>query len=241
VVAAALSAALRPAIVLYLIACLAALAAGLWPQAIRGEAYEARGAPVPALRALAVGQVGFLLLVYPLVFLARQKGVRNLFGAEKRFLTPFSLTPFSSIEWAAFLAATTPAYYAAAFFQDATATDVVRTAIYVTCLLPVSWSAGTWLSWRRCRPVVVAAMAVIALGLPAAYYIARDFLAVSPAGATWLWHLSPATFAWTTAGPRQAAWLPKPVWALLVWPLAAAAVALARGLFGGRRTRPPGA
>ncbi|MCD6304470.1 MAG: hypothetical protein J7M21_05860, partial [Planctomycetes bacterium] len=73
----ALAGAWRPAGLLYLAACLAGLAVGLWPQSIWPSRAEVPAAPLPTLAALAVAQVLFILLAHPIVLLPRSEaGIR---------------------------------------------------------------------------------------------------------------------------------------------------------------------
>ena len=207
-----LAAAWRPAGLGYLAVCLAALLVGLYPQAV----YPARGdvpaAPVPTLQALAVGQVLFFLLVHPLIILRRsQRGRIGRYWAE---------TIAESLTW---LAVTAPIYTAAAWLADATATDVLRTATALLCLLPLVWSAGSILhAWPAARPVVILLLLLVA-ALPAGDYIAREFLRALAVGRCG--DVAPATFAWQTARSRGGALLPGPLWPPVAWLVAAGALA----------------
>jgi len=216
-----LAAAWRPAGLAYLACLLAAMAGGLWPEVLYPSHDALRPAPLPVLRALAVGQVGFFLLVYPLVLLRRaDRGQVRRYWAE------------AAVESAGLMVVAVPFYVAAAYLADAVAADVVRVAVYVGCLMPLSWSAGAWFRSPRATSIVVLAVLAAALGLPAAYYISREFLAAE--AGNWLWRLAPATFAWQLAGSRAGSWLPGPAWAVLLWPALAAAAVLARLLATGR-------
>jgi len=208
----AAAAAWRPAGLLYLAVCLAALLVGLYPQAVYPSRMDVIPAPVPALQSLAAAQAMFILLVHPLILLRRAER-----GEIARYWTG---TIVESLTW---LAATTPLYVAAAWLADATAGDVLRTVICLLCLWPLAWSAGSVL--RACppaRPVVVLLLWIVA-ALPAGHYITREFLRVFPAEG--LWHLAPATFAWQAARSRAGALLPTPLWALATWPVVAAGLA----------------
>jgi hypothetical protein len=126
------------------------------------------------------------------------------------------------VESAAWLAATTPLYLAAAWLSDATATDVARSILYAVALCLLAFSAGTVMrTWRAARPVVLLLL-LVAAALPAVYYVAREFFGVLPA--EWLWDLAPATFAWQTAESLNPALIPHPTWALAAWPALAAAL-----------------
>jgi hypothetical protein len=211
-----LAAAWRPAGLLYLGACLAALLAGLWPQAIYPSHGGVLAAPLPTLQTLVTGQTLFILLVHPLIILRRADR-----GLIRRYWTE---TLIESLTW---LVVAGPLYVAAAWLADATAADVIRTAICLACFWPVAWSAGATLQSRpAARPAVVLLLLIVA-ALPAAYYLTCEFLRVFPA--KWLWNLAPATFAWQAAASRAGGLIPRPLWPLGVW-LAVAAALLALGL-----------
>ena len=205
----------------YLAFCLAGLAAGIWPEAIYPSRADVLSAPLPALRTLAVAQVAFILLVYPLVAGARAG------RCDARYW------PEAVVESLALLAAAGPFYVAAAFLADATAVDAVRTAICAGSLWPAAWLAGWMLRRPGARTPTVLALVVVTLGLPAAYYLVLEFLPVYPA--EWLWRLGPVTFAWETASSRRPDVLPSPVWAMFVWPVVAAAAAGVAALAGRQR------
>lgn len=207
----------------YLIVCLAGVAVGLWPHIAFGSQKPPAAAPLPTLRTLAVAQVGFILLVYPLVTLAR---------AQRAPLGGYWPTVLA--ESALLLVVGVPFYLAAAFLADAAAADVVRTVLAVTCIWPVAWLAGAHLAHARAgRSVVMLAMVLVAIGLPAAFYIAWDILLAHRA-ATLLWHVAPATFVWQAAGSRVGSVLPRPLWSAALWPAAAAAAGLGAMLRGVR-------
>ncbi len=207
-----LGAAWRPAGVLYLAFCLAGLAVGLWPEAV----FVSRGiqaAPLPVLRILAVAQIAFALLVWPLVVLRRAQQ-----GATMRYWAG------AIVETGVFLLVAVPFYIAAAYFADAVAADVVRTAVYVACVWIFSLAAGAHLAGGRGGSIVMMLVLVsAALGLPAAHYIALEFGTVSSVAL--LGRISPATFAWTVSASRGASWRPEPLWAAIIWPAAGAALA----------------
>jgi len=211
-----LAAAWRPAGLLYLALVLAGLAAGLWPESIVPTPRDVRSAVLPTLRTVAVAQVAFVLLIHPLVILTRSQR-----GTIRRYW------PEVLVESAALLVVTAPLYLAAAYLADAVAADVVRAAIYVVCLWTFAWSAGKWLTaGRRARWAVLLILLLAAAGMPAGYYIIREFLAPA-VPAEWIWNAGPATFAWQAAASRDPSWFPRPLWAALLWPgLAALGVLL---------------
>ncbi|MHC4983961.1 MAG: hypothetical protein ACYTF6_12450 [Planctomycetota bacterium] len=207
-----LAAVYRPAGALYLAFCLAALAAGLWPEAVLVSP-----APLRPLHALAVAQLTFGLLVQPLVVLWRAQR-----GAVRRYW------PAAIAEWCVYLFLAVPFYVAAAYIADAVAVDVVRVAIYVACVWTLPLTAGAHFAARRPgKGLVVLVLTLAALALPAAHYVALEF--VTPGCARFFARLSPATFAWTTSAARGACWYPRPLWAAFAWP-AVAAVGLCLGM-----------
>jgi len=139
-------------------------------------------------------------------------------------------------ESAVMLLAAVPFYAAGAFLADAAVRDAVRVAACVAFLWPVAWCAGAWLADACARPWMLLAMLLAAMGLPAAHYIAVDFMPVAGL-ARFLGDLSPAVFAWKTASSRVDSWLPAPAWAWLAWPAAAALGALLRLVVRGGRAR----
>jgi len=217
------AAAWRPAGAVYLAFCLAGLAAGLWPEAVFLSRDPAAGAPLPTLKTLAASQIAFGLLVWPLVVLARaQRGPRRRYWGG------------AVAEMIIYLVLAGPFYVAAAYLADAVATDVVRSAIYVACVWTLAVAAGAQLgSGKPGRVVVVLVLA--ALGLPAAHYVALEF--ITPESARLLGRLSPATFAWSASASRGPSWYPQPLWAAIVWPAAAAAGVFLFMLLPGRGRR----
>ena len=203
----------------------AALAAGLWPEAIYPSPDPLRSAPLPVLGTLAIGQGSYFLLVWPLILCRRR--LRE--PATTRRGLPVA-------EWVGLLVAAAPFYLAAACLADATLADVLRLVIYLVGMVLLGWSAGAWLAQPRARSVTLLAVLVILLGLPGGYYVAREFFAVQPGH--WLWHLAPATSAWTMAASRGDSWAPAPAWAAIVWPAVAGAAGLALVLASRRGPRP---
>ena len=61
----------RPVGVIYLLVCLAGLGAGFWPDVIYPSPPDFHPAPLPVLQTLAVAQVGFFLLIYPIILFRR--------------------------------------------------------------------------------------------------------------------------------------------------------------------------
>lgn len=223
-----LAAAWRPGGLVYLGWCLAALACGLWPQAIYPSRRDIAPAPLPGLQALAAGQALFILLVHPLLLLARGRKARpacasirgdaaRQSGSSARF---WAEAIVESLTW---LLATAPLYVATAWLADATAGDVIRAAIALLCLWPLGWSAGFLLQRRPALRPAVILLLLAAANLPCAHYVAREFL--RPMSADWLWRLAPAAFLWDAAASRAGPILPRPFWPPAIWLAAAAALA----------------
>ena len=217
-----LDAAWRPAGLVYLACCLAGLLAGLYPQAVYPARSAVTAAPLPALRTLAVAQALFILLAQPLIALRRaERGLARRYWAE------------TILESATWLVATVPFYTAAAYLGDATAVDVLRTAVYLACLWPVAWAAGALLARRGAARAPVGLLLLVAAALPGVHYLFREFLPVYRAA--WLWQLAPATAAWDAAASRAGTLLPRPLWSLAAWP--AVALALLAGSVLGKQPR----
>ncbi len=197
----------RPAGVIYLLFCLAGLAAGLWPEAICPPAEDDFApAVLPTLATLAMGQVVFLLLVYPVVHLFRSSrdGEGGTFGLGA-----------SIVETLGLFVMTVPFYFAAGWLGDATEIDVLRTAIVVATICPISWLAGRLLVLPAMRTAVLLALLIVAVGLPCVFFLFRDFYPHLPAD--WLWDLCPTTFVANAAVARNPSLLPQPFWPLLFW------------------------
>ncbi len=187
----------------YLFVCVAALAAGLWPDVIR-PIHGPRPAPLPTLQALAVGQVLFILLVWPVVLAGRSLRQERS-GRVRR-----------AGEIAGMMAATMPLLLAAGWLGGATVEDVVRLELYVVALWPAGGAIGRMLADETVRATGLLAGLVMALGLPAVSYVSAEFVAGPDVSG--LWQLAPVTAAWLQAGPSSAAWLPAPLWAWALWP-----------------------
>ena len=224
-----LAGAWRPASLLYLTALLAAMAIGLWPEAIFPSRADVRAAPLPALQVLAVVQVSYFLLVYPLIVLVR---------SARRTPQPYLAPALAEVVTQLLIAL--PFYVAAGYLADATLLDCLRTAAYVSCVCLAALAAGALLAEDTpAKAPILLILIIAAVGLPAAYYLAREFLAAL-GQPHWLWHLAPATFAWETAAsrpptqPQTPLWAPGPLWPWLVWPALAAAGLCLRAIHHGR-------
>ncbi|MBN1941713.1 MAG: hypothetical protein JW849_00300 [Phycisphaerae bacterium] len=228
----------QPAGVVYLCFCLAGLTAGLWLEKIT-PTFTAESVPLPTLQTLAVAQVFFFLLVYPIV-LVRRREKRGDWGLGTRDWelgtgdwglgtgksdrdTNSEFRDTNSvilIELLGMFLAATPLYILAAWLGDATGRDVFRAVLAVAAVCPLGVLAGRLFRGPAWRGGAMLGLLVIVLGLPGAWYICVDFLGVS---GDWARKLSPLLQTWTTTAARQTAWLPQPTWAWLAWPILAAA------------------
>lgn len=220
-------------------------------------------APLPTLHTLAAGQVLFFLLVYPLVVGKREREARHGgpsagsgkngglqisdFGLKSEILisgskrvscrdtnSEFRDTFFATVtEIIGLFLVTIPFYFTAAWLGDATLRDVFRVVLAVAAVCPLSVLAGRWLPRRGCAAWALIGLAVIALGLPGAWYIGVEFLGRSGQA---LWSASPVLFVWSSASARKATMLPQPLWAWLAWPILAVAVTMI-GVMADRRPR----
>lgn len=208
----------------YLAMLLAGLAAGLWPQAIYPP-WRIQPVPLPTLQCVIVAQAAFVLMIHPLILrplAAGRDGGRYVLAAAAQSTLLLLLAA--------------PLYVAAAFVADATLLDVLRSALYIATLWPLAWWGG-WVLNRSAGPAAAGLLLVMlaGLGLPAAWYIARDLLN-SPAAET-LWRLCPLLESWGAAASRSGGLIPSPAWPLLAWPLAAAVLSLAT-MLGATLLRP---
>jgi hypothetical protein len=199
---------LPPVTVAYGVSCLLGLVAGLYPGAI----HPAGGTLVvlPTLQTIAVAQLAFALLAWPVL-----------------------RRPAPPVDVPVMLLAGAPLLVPAAWLADATLQDVVRTECWVLAVWTLPAALGPLLVRRAWRTGSMLTLLAVAIGLPGAWYIAREFL---PVDASTLWRLAPLTNTWTVAAPRQAAWLPDLRWSL-PWPALAACAALAGRATRSRRDR----
>ena len=174
----------------YLLTLLGALAAGLWPEAIVPPR-EPTAAPLPALQALAVGQLAFILLIYPLALLRRQT------SGERQSIRAMAG------ESAMMMLATAPFYFIATYLSDATAVDVARVVTAAAIVWPAAWAVGLAFATAKPAGVTVILLALLAatLGLLWAYYLALEFTA-SPSAAQAFRHFSPILNVWDIAASR---------------------------------------
>lgn len=196
----------RGALIALAVVMLGALAIGLWPGAVNPRRSDFPIVTLPVLQCAAVALTAFGLLIWPVIVLAdcrkgRSPSARALAG-----------------DGATFLAVASPVIVLGAMFADATATDSVRTVLYLVALWPMAAGAGLALSKPALRTMALLGMLIVTLALPAAQYVVEEWIA-SPvsAPARLLGHLGPLTAVWQVADARQASLLPEPVWPAIVW------------------------
>lgn len=218
-----LHAAIRPAGLVWLALCIAALAGGFWPQVIYMPKGSSPYSVLPALQMVAVAQAIWAVGIYPIVIQRRL-----IAGEQKRWW----LTSAAESIW--LIVAAGPVYLTAAWVADAVSEDVIRMILYFICLWPFSLAMGRLLAVKSLRGPAMLAILVILAGLPAAAYLSEEFY--RSAGIKPVLELSPAVFAWANASSRIGGLLPAPGWAAAVWPLAGAAIILAEFFFTPRRS-----
>jgi hypothetical protein len=192
-----------PAGALHALCCLAGLAVGLWPGEIRPSSFDTTSAVLPTLRTVAIGQVVFFWLVYPLVLLRRR---------VRPGISPGGLAVV--VEPPVIVLTAAPFYLIAAGLGDAGPGDVVRVALYVACSWPIVWAAWAWLKLPAARTAVLLGLALVTLAGPAATYMLLEF--VTEGHAT-LRGAIPVLRAWSLGAPSDVL-LVRPYWTWLLWP-----------------------
>ncbi len=205
---------LRPAALLFFLFCVAGFLCGLWPELIYvpPEGETVSGGTLPVLRCLAVAQIVFFTLVYPLVCLRRDGESAGMSAAEA----------------AVMFALIIPLYYAASVFSDAAAADCLRAWIAVIAVFPLALACGRLLRVERSRTPGLAGMILFCPAPPLLYYL---FIEFCPAlNAEWIAEFSPVLYAWSNAGTRMSPgeWrlLPMPLWSPAAWVVIGAALLL---------------
>ncbi len=214
-------AAARAPALLQTAALLVGLAVGLWPHAIFPSESPSDTGALPTLQTLAVSHVIFVLVIWPLMLMR---------GAPGQAMRPGRVIATAAV----YVLIGAPFYVAAAWLGDAGPVDVIRTAVYLACLAPIGLTAGAYMARGKAGSSwVLLAMLLLAAGVPAAHYIAREFLA-GAGNAGWLWLLGPATGVWDVAAARGGSVVPRPAWPLAIYLLAAAALTLMLAVIGKR-------
>jgi hypothetical protein len=215
-----------PAGALHALCCLAGLAAGLWPGTIHPSGFDTRSAVLPTLRTVAVAQIAFFWLVYPLVLLRRR--VRPGISPGWRAVV---------VEPPVILLTAIPFYVMAAALGNATLWDVLRVALYVASGWPVVWAAWMWLRLPSARTPVMLAMALVVLAGPAVAYMLLEFVT---SGYRAVFNAAGVLRAWSLGG-RSETLVTRPYWTWLLWPtvgLLAMLAGIARSRRGTEETPP---
>ena len=209
----ALNAVWRPAGLVYLAAILIGLAVGLWPGSIRASGDPYSPVSNPAVQTLAVAHVVFYLVAYPMIALFRASGKR----CERWWPDTVIETLFWTFLGAAF-------FVPAVWLSGSVPSDAIRGMGYVCGLWPMAWVCGMWLASRKAGGSAVMFVSIFAaVGLPWLWYVSAEFFP----SAGWheaLWKLCPAMQAWDVAAARGAQGGLAPVWAIVIWPVTAAAM-----------------
>lgn len=225
-----------PVCLLYLALCLAGLACGLWADEVIPPKTANRPLPLHTLSTLTMSQMVFFLLVYPVAILRRGERRRERPGERpaQESLAIQQGGRDNGLFWAwrflpqalfLLLVVTVPFYVIATYLADATLLDCLRGALAVLLVLPLCLAICSWLRlggvWRTMGGAM---MMLLAMGLPAAWYIAAEIVKASWSEV--LWDLGPVTLAWNNGQDRLGLLLPRPVWAWGLWQGVAAAMLL---------------
>ena len=213
-----------------MVASLAALAAGAFPEMLLPAHVAGRLACPPALQALLAAQAGMLIMFCPLVIARR---------AERRAFLPELLSEAG--EFLTLLVAGVPLYLVAAWLSDAAAIDVIRGLLYLSGVGVAAWALGLWAAAGRAALLSAVALVGVAaaVGAPVVYYLVAE---MSQAGTRlgWLWSAGPVTCAFSVAA-RSRQWHPDPLWAWALWPGVGAALACGRLLLPALQSPTPSA
>jgi hypothetical protein len=204
---------------MFLLASLAGMAAGVFPEKLLPA--RAVGSPPPVLAAMLALQAGWIILFFPLTCwrLARAGVGWGLLAGVAEFLL-----------W---LLPCLPLYLVSIWLGNAHFSQLAGGLVYLACLASLGIALGQWLAladspggrWRWVLTAVILVCVLLALGWPAVAYFGVELgLADLPAG--------PAVTAFEigaghTAAPAAHGPWPN-LWSCLPWPLAAAALILAR-------------
>ena len=213
-----------PGGVAWLAVSVVALAAGLFPELIVPSQAAAGAMPLAVMRTLAVGEVGFLWLIYPLI-LARRPAIG---GRRRAVVDAFG----EAVLW---MIVAAPLWATAAYLSDGTLQDALRSVLSVLAAFPVAWALAAL--FRRGASGVSVATLVAVLAVFGG--VAGDYLVVmfGPAAPEWIESAFPVTFAWSAAAQRQVSWTPQPLWAWVMWPAAGFVVLVCCVLWPSRKGR----
>lgn len=200
---------------IFLLASLAGLAAGVFPEKLLPA--RAVGSPPPVLGVMLAVQAGWIILLFPLTCwrLARAGVGWGLLAGIAEFLL-----------W---LLPCLPLYLVAAWLANAHPTQLAGGLVYLACLASLPIAMGPWLAlvdlaggrWRWILTAAILICLLLALGWPAVSYFGVELgLADLPAGPV------ATAFNITAAQPAGATW--PGLWTFLPYPLAGAVLVLAR-------------
>jgi hypothetical protein len=187
----------------YLVIMLLAMAAGLWPEFVYQRPDVTPIAPLPLLRTLLIGQVGFFLLVWPGLLVGHP--ARGWLGGL--------------LEAGVLLLISAPIYVMSFFLGDASLADLCRAVLTVLAVIPLGFVASRYIIRLPASvPAVVLVMLLLTLGYPAGLYILREFVlstrSLPDAAATfgpfaYVWRQTSReiTSLWPVPGAVAIAWL----------------------------------
>ncbi len=181
--------------VVYLLFVTIGLAAGLWPEAIWPGHAESADPTLPLLQTVVIAQILFALVAYPTIIIRRQLcDSANTAAAT----IPVIATAREAV---IMLLVALPAYVAGWWFSDAVLTSALQSVLHVAAVFAcVVLACGADARGGRGGAVVLAmlVMLVIAIGLPAGWYISAEFFD-RPHVSDVLWNISPLLRGWTIA------------------------------------------
>ncbi|MBT3199438.1 MAG: hypothetical protein HN350_05935 [Phycisphaerales bacterium] len=200
----------RPAGIVYLAVMLIGLAIGLWPESIRGACDPYSRFSVYPLQTLALAQVAFYLLVYPVITLFRMSGRRT-----------WRLWPDAIVETLFWAFITCVFYVPAVWLSASVPADAIRAAGYVCCFWPLAWVCSLWLvSGKPAAAMIVFISVFTAIGLPWLWYVSAEFFQGAGFSEA-LWNIAPLTRCWDIAAPSSSEAVLGPVWSIILWPILA--------------------
>lgn len=214
--------------VVFLVVSLLGLAAGAFWEFFL-PVYRTLNIPnPPTLQVLISVQAVFLVMFWPLLM------------GQRRYRRIGAMLFRAAVKYVIFLAASVPLYVIAAWLSDATATDVIRSLLYLSAVAAGALGMGLWVRTGRTAIItaVTLAGALIGLGGPVMYYLLAE-LTDAAGSVGWLWWASPATCAFESAAARAANWYPTPIWAWSLWPVVGAVLTFAFLLVGSDRSAGP--
>ena len=191
----------RPSCLVFFAACTLGLLCGIWPEAIYvwpGGGSDLSIGSLPTLHFIAVCQVLFFTLIYPLIVMCRDED---------------SALPYV-IDFCVMSLMTLPVYYIASVFSDATLFDCVRVWLLILAIFPVGHGVGFVLRNNKYRSVALAGVLLFSLGLPLIYYVLIEFCPDLKSSSV-VADFSPVLFTWSAAGAAPDVFWPPIAWAAI--------------------------